>query len=103
MKWAKIGGPGKMFAVDRKGRIYGVSPDGNGVYRYDGVPMGWTKIADQASAIYTGGCGLYVVSGANKDIYCFHVLPYLWSRVGGPGRMFAVDDFGRLFGLSPDG
>jgi hypothetical protein len=103
MKWAKIGGPGKLFAVDRKGRIYGVSPDGNGVYRYDGVPMAWTKIADQASAIYAGGCGLYIVSGANKDIYCFHLVPYLWTKVGGPGKMFAVDDFGRLFGLSPDG
>ena len=103
MKWARIGGPGKMFAVDRKGRIYGVSPDGNGIYRYDGVPMGWIRIADQASAIYAGGCGLYVVSGANKDIYCFHLVPYLWTRVGGPGKMFAVDDFGRLFGLSPDG
>jgi len=103
MKWAKIGEPGKMFAVDRKGRIYGVSPDGNGVYRYDGAPMAWTRIADQASAIYAGGCGLYVVSGANKDIYCFHLVPYLWARVGGPGKMFAVDDFGRLFGLSPDG
>lgn len=101
MQWTKVGGPGKTFAVDRKGRLYGVSPDGNGIYRHDG-PSGWTRIGDHASALYAGGCGLFAVSGANQDVYCFHLVPYQWTRVGGPGKMFAVDDLGRLYGLSPD-
>ena len=104
MNWIRIGGPGKTFAVDRKGRLYGVSPDGSGTMRYDGTPTKWTRMSQQATAaIYAGGCGLYAVGGSNNDVYYCGLVPLAWAKVGGPGKMFAVDDLGRLYGLSPDG
>jgi hypothetical protein len=103
MTWTQVGGPGEMFTVDQKGRLYGVSPNGSGIYRYDGTPMHWTRIADQAGSIVSGGCGLYATCGANNDVFCFSLVPSLWTMIGGPGKMFAVDDGGRLYGLSPDG
>ena len=45
---------------------------GNGVYRYDGIPMKWTRIADQAQEIYAGGCGLYR-----------HILPAMHQKLEG--------------------
>ena len=52
--WEKIGGPGKMFAVDQGGNLYSLSPDGSGVWHYDGTPMQWTKIGGAAAGIYVG-------------------------------------------------
>ena len=103
LAWTKIGGPGKEFAVDLKGRLYGISPDGSGLYRYGGVPLQWTRIGNQTTAIYAGGCGLYATGGAANDVNYFSLTPHGWTNVGGPGKMFAVDDIGRLYGLSPDG
>lgn len=104
MAWTRVGGPGRTFAVDRKGRLYGVSPDGSGVFRYDGTPIKWTRILQQScTGIYAGGCGLYATGGSSNDVSCFSLAPSMWTTVGGPGRMFAVDDAGRLYGLSPDG
>ena len=33
-KWTKVGGPGKMFAVSGKGDLYGLPPNGQGVFQY---------------------------------------------------------------------
>ncbi len=103
MSWTRIGGPGKMFAVDVKGRLYGVSPDGSAIFRYDGTPMSWTRIQQQSTTgIYAGGCGLYATGGSANDLFYFSLAPNLWAKVGGGGKMFAVDDTGRVYGLSPD-
>ena len=100
--WTQIGGPGKAFAVDGKGRLYGVSPDASGIYRYDGTPLQWTKIGDKSTALYAGGCGLFSYNDSKNEVFCYSLVPMKWTKVGGPGRMFAVDDTGRLYGLAPD-
>ena len=46
---------------------------------------------------------MYAVGGTNNDVFCYRLTPLLWTKVGGPGKMFAVDDLGRLYGLTPDG
>ncbi|MGB8022282.1 MAG: hypothetical protein WCF04_13715 [Candidatus Nanopelagicales bacterium] len=103
MSWTKVGGPGKGFAVDGTGRLYGISPTGGDVHRWDGKPMAWTKVGDQASALHAGGSALYAERGANRDLYLYRLAGAVWTKVGGPGKAFAVDGMGRAFGLSPAG
>lgn len=100
MSWTRIGGPGKTFAVDSKGHLYGVSPAGGAVFRWEGTPMQWTQIGDQAVLLWAGGRGLYATRGANSDIFRYSLAGSAWTKVGGPGKDFAVDDGGRLYGLS---
>ena len=103
MQWNRIGGPGETYAVDGKGRLYGISQAGAGVYRWDGTPMQWTKIGEQASGLWAGGSGLYATRGPGNDVHRYSLAGSLWTKVGGPGKAFAVDDGGRLYGLSPQG
>jgi hypothetical protein len=103
--WLKVGGPGKAFACDAEGRLYGISPDGSGVYRYDGLfgpPIPWIQVGGPAANLYARGLGVYATNPDTGDIYFFHGKPFRWTRVGGPGKTFSVDVNGRLYGLSPD-
>jgi hypothetical protein len=101
-QWTKIGGPGKMFATDGV-HLYGLSPDGSAVYRYDETPGNWVKVGGAAAEIYGGGGYLYATNPQTGDVYRFLSHRNSWEKVGGPGRMFAVDSYGKLYGLSPDG
>jgi len=103
MTWTKVGGPGKMFALDDYGQLYGLSPDGNGVYRYNGIPTKWTQIGGPAGVIYAGGGFLFATNPQTGDIYQYEGTPMIWTKVGGPGKMFSVDHKGRLYGVSPNG
>ena len=103
--WLKVGGPGKTFACDSEGRLYGLSPDGSGVYRYDGLfgpPIAWIQVGGPAANLYARGLGVYATNPDTGDVYFFHGKPFRWTRVGGPGKTFSVDVEGRLYGLSPD-
>ena len=55
-----------------------------------------------AGQIYAGGLGLFATNPTTGDLYHYLGSPFQWARVGGPGRMFAVNA-GHLYGLSPDG
>jgi hypothetical protein len=115
MKWEMIGGPGKKFVTVGK-NLYGLSPDGSGVWRYTGTPMKWDKIGGPASEIYGGGSGLFATNPQTGDIYVYDlvsggIVKKGWMKIGGPGKMFAVGGvIGELaaskyylYGLSPDG
>jgi hypothetical protein len=104
--WLRVGGPGKTFACDARGRLYGLSPDGSGVWRYDGLfgpPAQWIQIGGPAASLHARGYGVYATNPQTGDMYFFHGKPLLWTKVGGPGKAFSVDVEGRLYGLSPDG
>ncbi|HII06433.1 MAG TPA: hypothetical protein HA349_03705, partial [Methanotrichaceae archaeon] len=58
-RWTKIGGPAKTF-VATGGRLYKLSEDESGTWRYDGEEV-WTKIGGLATEIYGGGGKLYAV------------------------------------------
>ncbi|MBI3949528.1 MAG: hypothetical protein HY314_03630 [Acidobacteria bacterium] len=101
--WTKLGGPGKMFAVGAE-HLYGLSPDGSGVFEFDFAVMRWTQVGGAASNIYAGGDKLYATNPQSGDIYQYNRETDQWTRIGGPGKMFAVDQVpGDLYGLSPDG
>jgi len=50
--WVTIGGPGEMFGVGSGENIVGLSPGGNGIYKYQGFPMKWRRIADKAVSVF---------------------------------------------------
>jgi len=129
-KWTMIGGPGRTFAAagaeggllpghgDEYGRakLYGIAPDGAGVWEYSGVPEVWIQIGGPAAQIYAGGFNLYATNPDTGEIYQYQTqLPEPerdWIRIGGSARMFAVDVVGcgvpplgstDLYGIFPDG
>jgi hypothetical protein len=52
--WVKAGGPGREFVVACDGTLYGHSPDGSGVFRYQADEQ-WVQVGGPAARI-TVGC-----------------------------------------------
>src|SRR4029453_17409363 len=55
--WELIGGPGRQFAVTSEG-LYGITPNGQAVGRYDGSGSSWSQIGGPADRLYAGRYGL---------------------------------------------
>jgi N-acetylneuraminic acid mutarotase len=51
--WRHTGGAGASFAVATD-TVYGLTPTGNAVYRYNGSGLSWTKVGDAAHSIVAG-------------------------------------------------
>ena len=60
-----------------------------------GTVMGYHDVIKGTSVIYA-------TEHSTGDIYRYDGNPFKWTKVGGPGSMFAVDSKGSLYGLSPD-
>src|SRR2546423_4315321 len=88
-----------VLATDR---IYGLAPDGNGVYSYNGTPGSWTKIGGPALKIYGGDSTLCATSPGTGDIYLYNGTPMSWTKIGGPGSDFIISG-SQIFGVTPDG
>lgn len=111
-RWDRIGGPGSTFAsADEK--LYGISPDGSGVWEYTGKGDVWNKIGGPAKDIYLGpakhmwlghasGNALYATNRETGELYNYGGKPEMWTKAGGPGVTFAVTGK-NVYGLSPDG
>ena len=71
-EWEMIGGPGKMFTIDTYGDIYGVPPNGDGIWKYSGNPMGWDKITGnvRVKEVYTGGAHVCALS-TGGELWCY--------------------------------
>jgi hypothetical protein len=91
-----------MFAVGlNDDELYGLSPDGSGVFKWTGQGEDWTKIGGPASAIFYGGL-LLATNPETGDIWRWDGTPMAWTRIGGPAKMFSVD-YGCIYAISPDG
>jgi hypothetical protein len=115
-QWEKIGNPGATFAIQNSPvvggytKLYGLTPNRDGVWAYDGSGMSWTQIGGPASQIYAGAYGLVAadpgvaepVSGGN--LWLYSGTPYQWEKIGGPysNATFAVGD-STVYSLIPDG
>ncbi|MEO7035582.1 MAG: M12 family metallopeptidase [Polyangiaceae bacterium] len=99
--WTKVGSPGMDIAVSSGGTLYALASDGSGVYQYTGTGQAWTGIGAGGTHLYAGGSMLYKTV-SNGDIYRYDG-GSTWTRVGAPGRSFAVDRQGRLYATQPDG
>ena len=80
--------------------MFGLSPGGQGVYRYNGSGMSWTQVGGPASAIYGGGYGLVATNPSNGNLWRYLGSPNNWEQIGGPGAAFTVTS-DTVFGLSP--
>ncbi|MGY0060674.1 hypothetical protein ACWY4P_29725 [Streptomyces sp. LZ34] len=101
--WSRVGGPGRTFAVNGS-HLYGLSPDGSGVYEWTRRGDTWKRIGGAAANIYAGGAGLFATNPRTGDVYKCNggTGNGNWSRIGGPGRTFVVSD-NNIYGLSPNG
>jgi hypothetical protein len=89
-----------MFAVTAAD-LFRLTPDGSGVYRWDGG-QNWTKVGERAEAIIASGNTLLKINPDTRDVWRYLDSPDQWERIGGPGSQFAVNTIG-VFGLAPDG
>lgn len=113
--WGRIGGPGRQFVANGNS-VYGLSPGGQRVMAWTKGNPGtlWTQIGNAAGKLYAGGvniqgvdncpqsCVLLATNPHTGGVYGF-TFPTGWSRIGGPGRDFAISHEGIVYGLSPDG
>ncbi|WP_143466987.1 hypothetical protein [Lentzea kentuckyensis] len=103
--WSRIGGPGRVFvfavAPDNFIDIFGLAPDGSGVFRHLGGTA-WEKVGGPAGWIYGGGAGMFATNPQTGNIYQYSIAGRSWTMVGGPGKHFVVNDTG-LYGLAPNG
>ena len=104
-KWERIGEPGASFVVttDIAPFVYGLTPDKQGVWRWDNSGTSWTKIGGPAANLYGGGW-LVATSPNTGNVYRFSGKPFEWKYIGGPGASFVVahSTSQTVYGLSPD-
>ncbi|MFD4399120.1 hypothetical protein [Kitasatospora sp. NPDC058478] len=87
--------------MDGGGHVFGLSPDRSVVYQWQGG-TNWTQIGGPAGSIVAGGNTLIATDPTSGDVFRYGGAPNSWSRIGGPGAQFAVDDAGGVYGLTPD-
>jgi hypothetical protein len=99
--WTNLGQGGLQFVVDGVGNGYRRSA--GSVDMVGRFANSFTTIGGPAARLLAGGSSLYATSPADGSVYQYNRVPHSWAFVGGAGRDFAVDSYGVLYGLSPDG
>lgn len=103
-----VGGVVGEFAQAERHLIC-IHPNSMEVYKYNfdpNKPFAWTSLGGpgkdaSAGKIYAGGSRFYATHKGTGDIYLYKQAK-IWEKIGGPGFMFAVDQFsGKLYRLSP--
>jgi hypothetical protein len=107
--WRYTGGPWDWQLVDTDATAhYAVANDSvykqdeNGVWQYYGIGTAWVKIGDPAGEIYAGGTTLIATDKTSGDVYQYNDDPGQWTRIGGPGQDFCIND-NSIYALSPAG
>src|SRR5690242_9532030 len=79
-----------------------LTPDRDGVWRYDDSANSWSQVGGPAIAIYGGLRGLVAAVPPDSNVF-LHLGggPDNWQKIGGPGATFAVAVNG-IFGLTPN-
>jgi hypothetical protein len=64
----------------------------------------WGPVGQVVMGYTSPGLGvrIYATDLSSGDLYRYDGEPFKWTKIGGPGKMFAVGA-GDLYGLSPDG
>lgn len=103
LQWARVGAPGSEYVIDGKNNLYVLSPQKDQIWVRHAATKQWKKLGGAAKHIYGGGDKLYATNPQSGDIMEYLQQEDRWIRAGSPGKMFAVDNKGQLFGLSPSG
>lgn len=99
----QVGNPGKDFAVDGQGGLYGIAEDGNSVWKYSGSMENWSQIGGPATELFGGGGKIYGLGA--WGIYRYNS-PNNWTSIEpnvAADDEFAVDRAtGELYKLPAD-
>ncbi|KAK4191088.1 hypothetical protein QBC35DRAFT_460500 [Podospora australis] len=99
--WVKLGGPGATFAATAI-FVYGISPNRDGVWKWNNDGTDWRRIGGPAKDLIVGGYNsVFATNPDSGDIFHW-ISGDKWEKVGGPGFEFAVDGQGGLYGISPN-
>ncbi len=96
--FTQIGGP-SFQVVAGAGFVASIAPDQSQILRWDGAS--WTQIGGPSNGLLASGPDLYSIDRPSGDLYAYHGQPGQWTRIGGPGYMFAAGR-GFVVGISPD-
>lgn len=89
--WQRIGGSAKDVIVGHDNiegmtMVYAVSPTTGDIFKYDGVPLSWTKIGGPGKKFVTSAGIVYGLSPDGKGIYKWKGTPLQWTQIGGPAK-----------------
>jgi hypothetical protein len=80
--------------------LYGITPDGQAVARYDGTGTSWKRIGGPTERLYAGRYGLFATAPGSGDVSRY--VNGRWEVIGAAGRDFAVTNES-VYGISVDG
>jgi hypothetical protein len=92
--------------MDDLGTIY--QRTSTNIYRFRAgqAPGWWDVIGGTSGVLIAGGDRLFKTDPVTGNVFRFTGLPTgdsnSWQQVGSPGYWFEVDNFGTLYGISPD-
>lgn len=100
-QWERVGGPGRHFAIDDGRHLWGLND--TGVYGWTGG-TNWIQVGGPAAVVRAGAAnGLIATDPRTGDVNLYLGTPHKWTRIGGPGRDFAVGSTGKIWGHSDAG
>jgi len=88
------------YAFGDHGRVYALL-DGD-IYRYNGIPLQWTKIGGPATSIVAAGNVLYAVDPVAFGLWEYNGSPFDWTQIGLTSAEYAVGDNDYLYSVSVD-
>lgn len=100
--WIQVGGAGRQW-VATDSYLYGVTPDGTQVWRYNNSPWSWTRVDLSTNVtLIAGGANLFAVREGAQNVYRYYpgATPS-WVQIGTPGRFF-VANRESLYGVTPN-
>ena len=101
-EWQQVG-PGLVSYCPYVGirfLIDGVTP---GQGQTPNFGRNWTHIGNPAGELFAGGTTLLATDINSNEMFRYNGTPMSWSKIGGPGKTFAVAADSRPYALAPDG
>ncbi len=86
-QWTTIGGPALDVFIDYHNFGYAISPDGQTIFRWDGVS--WTDIGpagafDMTGAQFIGANGPVALTADRQAVWAWSTSGTTWVKIGGP-------------------
>lgn len=89
--WERIGGSAKEMIVGhdniaQKTIVYAISPTTGDIFKYNGIPLQWTKIGGPGKKFVTSSGIVYKLSSDGSGMYKYNGVPLQWTKIGGPAK-----------------
>ena len=101
--WTRIGSPARSIAINDKGEVFAIAPDGNSIWKWNGAPDSWTQIGGYSAGLFAGGNELFSVEPGTGAIFHYDFTPFWWTKIGEFNAKYAVSYLGELFAINQNG